>query len=405
MANVSEHFDADFLLSLSSFCRKLRQRKVNVTLDQEIDCYRALRFIDVSNYDDFHATLRTILLSKAEDFPVFDELFVTHWASFDPDQYKRIPSDQSLGNEFPQETAASGKREGEKNTSSKRSDPSPEKDGATSQEEMRYSSTEVLEKKDFAAYTDDDLEEIRKAVCLIVQKIKICESRRKNAFAAEKEIFDLRRTLRKTIHLGGNPIRLMWKSRDVSKARIIILCDISGSMEQYSRSFVQFLYSMQKSLDTVETFVFGTRLNRISAALRRGRSLNQALNAVSKVVLDWSGGTRIGECLDTFNKAYAPLLLGRKAVVIVISDGWDRGDPELLAKEMSRMRRNSHYLIWLNPLLSSPRYEPSCMGMKTALPFLDQFLPFYNLRSIIQLGNVLCKIGEKSACRSCLKYP
>ena len=163
-------------------------------------------------------------------------------------------------------------------------------------------------------------------------------------------------------------------------------------MESYSRFLIQFLYGLQNALYGMETFVFSTRLSRITTILRR-EGFEKTLDNISRTVLDWSGGTNIGECLSTFNRRYASTLLYRKTIVIVISDGWDRGDENFLRKEMERLRKKAYHIIWLNPLLSSPQYQPTCIGMRTALPFLDQFLPVHNLDSLIKLGQALYRIN------------
>lgn len=393
MAYPSGNPPSDFLSSLASFCRTLKERGIKTTLDQEIECCRSLQFIDICSYGDFYTTLKTILLSRAEDIPAFHEIFFSHWGRRSQDEFEQRSPEEGLGKSSTQEKAGSAKgEEVTKQSFSEWCHDSPGKEDTARQEELVYSPLEQLKTKDFSNCTDEDLEEIQKAVSLIAQKMRIRESRRKKPLMSAKRMFDFRRTMRKAVRYGGNPVKLMWKSRDLRKTRIIILCDVSGSMERYSRFLVQFLYGLQRFVDSIETFVFSTRLSRISATLRRGRSFAKALDAVSKSIVDWSGGTRIGECLGTFNRAYAPMLFGKKTIAIIISDGWDRGDAALLRTEMGRLRRNAHYLIWLNPLLGSPRYKPSCIGMKTALPFLDQFLPFYNVESLIRLGHVLYRI-------------
>lgn len=394
MTYTSADPDSDFLSSLASFCRKLKERGVKTTLDQEIDCCRCLQLIDITRYADFYAAVKTGLLSRAEDRAVFDEIFFSHWGRLTPDEGEQCSSTEESPGRHPgsDKESAPGKdgkepcpSELQNNSSAEEAEPAERKEAAA------YSALELLKTKDFSYCTDEDLEEIRKAVSLIAQKMRIRESRRKKELNA-KQMLDLRRTMRKAVRYGGSPLKLMWKSRDLSRTRMIILCDVSGSMERYSRFLVQFLYGLQKSVDTIETFVFSTRLSRISGALRRGRTFDQALHNVSRSVVDWSGGTRIGDCLAAFNRSYAPMLFSRKSIVLVISDGWDRGDAGILRKEMSKLRKNAYHLIWLSPLLGSPQYKPSCIGMKTALPFLDQFLPFYNLESLGRLGDLIHQI-------------
>jgi len=228
-------------------------------------------------------------------------------------------------------------------------------------------------------------------IALITRKLRLWESRRKKADNKDR-FFDFRRTMRKNIRQGGDLLRLYWKSPKITKTRMVLFCDVSGSMEGYSRFLIQFLYGLQNALYSMETFVFSTRLSRITAVLRR-EGYEKALRRISQNVLDWSGGTNIGGCLREFNRRYASTLLYRKTIVIIISDGWDRGEEHFLKAEMERLRKKAYHIIWLNPLLSSPQYQPICKGMRTALPFLDQFLPLHNLDTLMKLGQALYRIN------------
>jgi len=185
---------------------------------------------------------------------------------------------------------------------------------------------------------------------------------------------------------------MAWREPRTRQRPLVVLCDISGSMERYSRILLQFVHTISDGLHDVETFVFGTRLTRITRLLRE-KDIDDAIAAVSKQVIDWSGGTRIGEAIKDFNFLWGRRVLGRGAVVLLISDGWDRGDPQLLSREMSRLQRSCYRLIWLNPLLGSPGYQPLTQGMQAALPNVDDFLPVHNLASLEQLGEKLTSLG------------
>ena len=181
---------------------------------------------------------------------------------------------------------------------------------------------------------------------------------------------------------------------------LVILADISGSMERYTRLLLHFIYSLTSGLDQrVEAFLFGTRLSCISRHMQ-DRDVERALSEVSRSVPDWSGGTRIGQSLKDFNFTWARRALGGGAVVLLISDGWDRGEPELLKREMARLSRSCYRLIWLNPLLGSPAYEPLSRGMQAALPFVDDFLPVHNLASLEALAFHLSRMGRRGTPRS-----
>jgi uncharacterized protein with von Willebrand factor type A (vWA) domain len=204
----------------------------------------------------------------------------------------------------------------------------------------------------------------------------------------------MRRLLRRNLRYGGEPIELTWRAQRTHQRPLVVLCDISGSMDRYSRILLQFVHTISNGLRDVEAFVFGTRLTRVTRLLRE-RDIDDAISAVSKHVNDWSGGTRIGETLKDFNFFWGRRVLGRGAVVLLISDGWDRGDAKLLGNEISRLQRSCHRLIWLNPLLGSRDYQPLTQGMQAALPYVDDFLPVHNLASLEQLGEKLSAIGGR----------
>jgi uncharacterized protein with von Willebrand factor type A (vWA) domain len=382
-----------FLQHILTFCQKLRQKGIRVALHQEIDTCRSLKYIDIFNYDDFYHSLKTNIISCRDDIPVFDEIFSSYW---NPLKRKLIREKEQLGRTKGDEDSAEEKPlspEEKKSREIALAD-SPKDDSreeSAFMETPTYSPTESLQEKDFITFSDEDLETIKKEISLIAKKIRLRESRRKKADNKKTRFFDLRRTIRKNLRYGEDILELVWKNRKVTKTRIVLICDFSGSMECYSRFLIQFLYGLQNSLGHVETFVFSTRLSRITSILRKN-GFEKVLDKISRTVLDWSGGTKIGECLRAFNRRYASTLLYQKTIVIIISDGWDRGDEHLLRDEMERLRKKAYYIIWLNPLLGSPQYQPVCKGMSTALPFLDQFLPLHNLRSLIQLGQTLCRI-------------
>jgi uncharacterized protein with von Willebrand factor type A (vWA) domain len=193
-------------------------------------------------------------------------------------------------------------------------------------------------------------------------------------------------------------VELAWRETQTEPRPLVVICDISGSMERYSRILLQFVHTITAGYTHVESFVFGTRLTRITRQLRH-RDIDEAVESVTRQVVDWSGGTRIGEAVREFNFRWGRRVLGRGPVVLLISDGWDRGDPEMLSREMDRLQRSCHRLIWLNPLLGSPGYEPLTLGMQAALPYVDDFLPVHNLVSLEQLGAKLASIGQQRPAR------
>jgi uncharacterized protein len=205
--------------------------------------------------------------------------------------------------------------------------------------------------------------------------------------------FDMRRSLRKNTRFGGEIVELAWREHKVKPRPLVVIADISGSMEQYSRLLLHFIHTLAQGMEDVEAFVFGTRLTRITHELRT-RNVDVAVNQVADLVKDWSGGTRIGESLHTFNNKWARRVLGRGAVVLIISDGWDRGDVSILRAELDRLQRSSYRLIWLNPLLGMAGYQPLTRGIMAALPYIDDFLPVHSLQSLADLGQLLTDIGS-----------
>jgi uncharacterized protein with von Willebrand factor type A (vWA) domain len=197
----------------------------------------------------------------------------------------------------------------------------------------------------------------------------------------------------------GVPIELRRRRRKERMRPLILICDISGSMDRYSRLLLQFVHALENGLDAVEVFVFGTRLTRITRELRK-RNVDQAIEHVVKSVDDWSGGTRIGESIKAFNYRWARRVLRSGATVVMISDGWDRGDPALLASEMARLQRSCRRLIWLNPLLGAPGYQPLTQGIRAALPFVDAFLPIHNLKSLEALADILGDVDDQPPVRA-----
>src|SRR5574341_408284 len=217
------------------------------------------------------------------------------------------------------------------------------------------------------------------AVTLMSSSLKPRERPSRRRCAGRGREADLRRTLSRSLRCGGEILRFERPQRKRRSRPIVLLADISGSMERYTRPRLFFTYALAGSAafggsGGTEAFTFGTRLTRITPALRLG-DLDRALHEVARVVPDWSGGTRIGEALAAFNREWGARVLSHGAVVLLLSDGWDRGDPDLLRREMARLQRNAWRLVWLNPLLGSPEYEPLARGMRAALPFVDDFRP------------------------------
>jgi uncharacterized protein with von Willebrand factor type A (vWA) domain len=368
-----------------AFTHLLREMGVDVSPGQALELVRALEHAPIINREDFRGAARCTLIRRHEDLPLFDTAFAFYWRSgggVDP-MSMLVPQIK-----LPAKALRLPRR----------AHPQDSENSAEEQEQqieilLSYSAGEALRNKDFGSFTWEEVQACKALLKDLAWRIEPRKTRRKRPTTHGRQI-DMRRLLRRNLRYGGEPIELTWRAQRTHQRPLVVLCDISGSMERYSRILLQFVHTISNGLRDVEAFVFGTRLTRITRLLRE-RDIDDAIGAVSKHVNDWSGGTRIGETLKEFNFFWGRRVLGRGAVVLLISDGWDRGDPALLGNEMSRLQRSCHRLIWLNPLLGSRDYQPLTQGMQAALPYVDDFLPVHNLASLEQLGEKLSAIGDR----------
>ena len=269
-------------------------------------------------------------------------------------------------------------------------------EGAEEQEVASYSQAEVLREKDFDTLTEAEMAEVRRLTRLMRLPAGLARSRR--ARAGGRDQLDMRRLLRRSLRFGGELLVFSWKSPTLRPRPLVLLCDISGSMEHYTRLLLNFAYALNNASTRVEAFVFATRLTRITRLLR-SHDVDAALNRVMASVDDWSGGTRIGEAIETFNRRYARRVLSHGATVAIISDGWDRGDAVQMRRAIARLQRSCHRLIWMNPLMGAPGYEPLTLGLQAALPFVDDFLPAHNLANLEALGILLLETAGRRPVR------
>ena len=249
-----------------------------------------------------------------------------------------------------------------------------------------YSAREVLREKDFAEFTADEIYEARALIAEL--RWDLGKRRTRRWTPGEGPLIDLRRAVRKNMAVGGELVELPRRQRKEKRRPLVLICDVSGSMERYTRILLHFIHTVFGDASRIEAFLFATRLTRVTSYLT-DRDVDRAVTEVSHAVPDWAGGTRTGDVLKAFNFQWARRVLGWGGVVLVISDGWDRGEPEVLRSEMARLQRSCHRLVWLNPLLGSPSYEPLSRGMQSALPFVDDFLPVHNLASLEGLAEHL----------------
>jgi uncharacterized protein with von Willebrand factor type A (vWA) domain len=377
--------DPPFLRNLLLFGRALRSAGIEVSLEQILSFARALDWLDIGSREQVFHAARSLLVSRREDLRLFALVFNRFWLGIaEPRAAQRLPlaprRDLLKGRRFQVSYLASAARP---------EDPAVD----VADRAATYSAEEILRRRDFARMSPAELAEVRR---LIEQtRWRMSERRTRRRIAARRgSRIHLRRMLRDAAKLGGAAPRLRHLSRKVKQRPIVLLADISGSMDKYSRLILQLFYSATHSLRDVECFVFGTRLTRITGQLRL-RNIDRALAEAASEIVDWSGGTRIGESLAEFNRRWARRVLRRGAVVVIVSDGWERGDAARLGREMRHLHHRCHRLIWLNPHLGQTGYEPLVEGMAAALPWVDDFLPIHNLRSLRELSARLGRLPAR----------
>jgi uncharacterized protein with von Willebrand factor type A (vWA) domain len=343
---------------------------------------RALRAVDAASRTDARLALRTVLCSRREDLPVFDAAFgAVFGAAGDPARRPGVDLGEGAALALPR-VASPDPPAGE-----------PEAIVEPVPVPAAYSGVELLKDKDFAAYSDAERAVARAVLRALAQRGPVRVGRRTRPVRRGGSRVDLHGTLRAAVRHGGEPLERRMRAPVLQPRPLVLLLDVSGSMAPYARMLLQYAQAAVTARRRVEAFAFGTRLTRITLELR-GRDPDAALDRAARAVADWSGGTRIGASLATLNREHGRRV-GRGAVVVILSDGWDRGEPELLGAELARLRRSSHRVIWLNPLKAEPAYEPLARGMAAALPHTDHFLAGHSLRSLEELAALLEGTGAR----------
>ncbi|MCC6236243.1 MAG: VWA domain-containing protein [Dehalococcoidia bacterium] len=372
--------------NLLAFCGLLRESGIDVTVGRALDAARALSWVDLASREDVRAACAATLLSDVAQRPLFDALFVVFWSLIAPPPAVLPP---------PASVAGGRTSEGPRITAEQRV---VSRSAGTGESRVRppgqpasYSDAELLASRDFSALRGDDLRQVRHLIQLIAHQLSTAVSRRSRAHRLG-DALDLRRSLRRAARSGGELRELARLRRRRRRTDVVLLADVSGSMDVYSEFLVQFVYGLQQELRGVSAFVFSTRLHEVTPMLR-ARSFGEALRLLEQHVEGWGGGTQIGACLADFNRRFARDRVRANTIVIVMSDGWDRGDGERLKREMGTLARRARRLIWLNPLLGQPGYQPLTMGMAAALPYCDDFMPVHNVESLARFGRHLLAIS------------
>lgn len=362
-----------------AFARILRGAGLDVPLDSVIVFVGALNQIGFKNRDDVYWAAYSTLIRRHEDTPIFDRAFAVFWdqlIAIDTANYKQETESVTL--------LIDG--EDESNNNDDPAEPIDDENTIT----LRFSSTETLRQKDFAAYNEKELREAEQFMAslrLAGPPKKSLRLQKTNRSGARQ---DIRRTMRASLQNDGEPIERYWREPSTKLRRLVVLLDVSGSMEPYARALLRFMHAAVVGRQRVEAFTLGTRLTRITRELAN-RDPDRALARTSAQVSDWSGGTRLGECLQNFNDKWGVGGMARGSIFVVLSDGWDRGEPQVLADQMLRLKRVAYRVIWVNPLKVSPGYAPLARGMAAAMPYIDDFVEGHSLDALRKLTEVISR--------------
>ncbi len=378
------------LPNLLRFAEILRRVGLDAGPANVLDMVRATEHVHIGRRAEFYQAARSIFVHRKQDLPPFDEAFQVFWRK--PNTARSGMDLRSMGEQrrFRKPQATAGSDEPMDDTLALEG--GPDDDSVSHIDLTRtYSAREVLRQKDFSQFSVQEVIEARRMMSALRWDLGMRRTRRMTP--GNGASLDLRRTLRRSLPYGGELFDLALRGPKSRPRSLALICDVSGSMERYTRMLLHFIHTIAVD-QPIEAFLFATRLTRITRQLRY-RSVDQAITEVSRSVPDWAGGTRIGEAVKTFNYQWLRRTLRGQAIVMIISDGWDRGEPELLARETSRLQRSCHRLMWLNPLLGSPDYQPLTQGMQAALPYVDDFLPVHNMNSLQALADRLSDIGPE----------
>jgi len=376
MIGLMKH-SSDTARTIVEFCRFAREEGLSCGAQETLGALEAAAALGVGNWEDLKFGLRSILCSSKDDWDLFEECFQTFWSrsALQPLPNRATHPRKEL------KSRVSGRNPTSLMSSHSGDDVSAEEDGA--QAVTGASARERLTKADFSTLLQSDMATLEQISLRLVKQMTRRLARRRR-FGILRGQVDLRRTIRRNISRGGDPMSLRYRQRKPRPHRLVTLLDISGSMSPYSLFLVKFLYALQKHFQRVDTFLFSTNLVEITSLLR-AQHLQAALHALSQQPAGWSGGTNIGGSLREFNQLHGRKLRSSDTLFVILSDGWDTGEPDALAAELGAIKRRVRRLIWLNPLLGLKDYQPITAGMSAALPHIDVFAPAHNLESLLAL--------------------
>jgi len=383
--------------NIMHFGRALRAAGLPVGPGRVLDAIHAVQTTGLKSRQDFYWSLHAVFVSRRDERELFDQAFHVFWRN--PKILERMMSLvlPSISNEAaaPEETLSPRVAAALAGNEAPQSEEQEKDTEVIFDAAMSWSRTEVLGEKDFEKMTNEEVEAARRAMRHMRLPIETVSTRRFQRDPKGPTV-DMRATMRAALRDGGDTIPLLKRDRRQRRPPLIVLCDISGSMDRYSRMLTHFMHAVTNDRDRVHTFLFGTHLTNVTRYLRN-KDIDIALEKVAENVNDWSGGTRIGTCLHDFNKHWSRRVLGQGAVILFISDGLDRDAGDGVAKEMRRLQGSCRRLIWLNPLLRYDRFEPKSLGVKAILPFVDDFRPVHNLNSLTELADALNRTGPRDS--------
>jgi uncharacterized protein with von Willebrand factor type A (vWA) domain len=370
------------------FGRLCRALGMDITPNRMIEVTGALEFVQLARKSDVYHTLRALMVTRQRDLELFEEAFNLFWQR--PVEEWSTLDLQSLGERRRQKKTQFIPPPESSPDNEPTGDGKPAVDPQLLAIVPTYSQQEVLRHKDFADMTGDEIATARQMMERLPWSLGVRRTRR---FKPGKgQHLDLRRSFQHNMRYAGEPLGWPTRTPKIKPRRLVLLCDVSGSMERYTRLLLHFIHTLSSTQYQVESFVFSTHLTRITRPIRH-KSVDTALQEVGTSVNDWGGGTRFGDALHTFNYQWGRRVLGQGAVVLIITDGWDRGEPELLRSEAARLQRSCYRVIWLNPLLGAPEYEPLTRGSQALLPYVDDFLPVRNLANLEMLARELWRVN------------
>jgi uncharacterized protein with von Willebrand factor type A (vWA) domain len=387
------------------FGRALRAAGLHIDLGAAVDYARALPLVDIGSREQVRAAGETVFVRRRDDRETYDIVFDRWWRARGPyvGEFQAPPIQRPDGADADgdETTGEANPIPGEERTSNRPDEWGVPIPVAGDEDEEAgddiegvvvapdaYSRGELLRHREFDRMTPAELRDAERLVDALIPRLEQRRTRRYELHSHGRRLAP-RAMFRRNLGTGGQLMSWVWRRHIKEPRSLVVLCDISGSMERHSRLLLRFVQALSASSEVrAESFVFGTRLTRVTRLLR-DKDRDRALARVSDAVNDWAGGTRIGESFRTFNQRWARRSLRSSGVVIVVSDGWDRGDPALVASETARLRRNCHRLVWLNPLAGTPGYQPLAGGMRAAFPYIDDFLPAGTVASLERLGEIL----------------